>query len=272
MENEILRADVALVRRGLAPSRERAQALIAGGLAYQNGRPLTKPAQKIAPEDDLQVLGSDRPYVSRGGLKLEKALKVFGVAVDGVIALDVDASTGGFTDVLLQNGAAKVYAVDVGHDQLDPSLRTDPRVVSMEGVNARQLPVDSFDPLPTLAVMDVSFISIRLILPGLFSLLGETGRVLALIKPQFEAGRANIGKGGVVTRPDVHEAVLRSIVEFVPPLGWRVNALDYSPISGGDGNLEFLADLMPVQSAGPGPAPESIRNLVKAARAALSGK
>ena len=204
MDNELLRADVALVRRGLAPSRERAQALIAGGLAYHNGRLLTKPAQKIAPEDDVRVLGSDQPYVSRGGLKLEKALKVFSVAAEGVVALDVGASTGGFTDVLLQNGAAKVYAVDVGHDQLDASLRKHPRVVSMEGINARRLPVERFDPLPTLAVMDVSFISIRLILPGLFSLLGENGRVLALIKPQFEAGRANIGKGGVVTKPGVH--------------------------------------------------------------------
>lgn len=272
MDNELLRADVALVRRGLAPSRERAQALIAGGLAYHNGHLLSKPAQKIAPEDEVRVLGSDRPYVSRGGLKLEKALKVFGVAAEGVVALDVGASTGGFTDVLLQNGAAKVYAVDVGHDQLDPSLRGHPRVVSMEGINARCLPVERFNPLPTLAVMDVSFISIRLILPGLFSLLGENGRVLALIKPQFEAGRANIGKGGVVTKPGVHEAVLQSMADFVPTLGWKISALDFSPIAGGDGNLEFLADMLPAERAGTGPTPEEIRNLVKAARAALAGK
>ena len=162
--------------------------------------------------------------------------------------------------------------MDVGHDQLDASLRKHPRVVSMEGINARRLPVERFDPLPTLAVMDVSFISIRLILPGLFSLLGENGRVLALIKPQFEAGRANIGKGGVVTKPGVHEAVLQSMADFVPTLGWKISALDFSPIAGGDGNLEFLADMLPAERAGAGPTPEEIRNLVKTARAALAGK
>ena len=243
-ESETMRADTALAARGLAPSRERARALIERGLATVNGLAIDKPARRVSADDRLAVIGDTHPYVSRGGLKLEKALRVFGVDVNGLTCVDVGASTGGFTDVLLRNGARHVYAVDVGTAQLHESLRGDPRVTVMEKVNARTLTGSMFPVAPALAVMDVSFISIRLILPALFELLGPEGRVISLVKPQFEAGRQRIGKGGIVARADVHRDVLKEIVDFMPGFGWRVNRLDYSPITGGDGNLEFLADIV----------------------------
>ena len=245
MDGERMRADAALAARGLAASREKARALIDAGLVTLNGDTLDKPARKVAEGDVLRVLGVDHPYVSRGGLKLEKALRAFGVDVAGRVCLDVGASTGGFTDVLLRSGARLVYAVDVGAGQLHESLLGDGRVVSMERVNARALEPGMFPQMPTLAVMDVSFISIRLILPALFRVLGDGGRVVTLVKPQFEAGRQDVGKRGVVAKPQVHRRVLREIVAFPPTLGWRVRGLDFSPIAGGDGNLEFLADIVP---------------------------
>ena len=240
-----MRSDAALVARGLTPSRERARALIEAGLATVNGIPIDKPARRVTEADRLAVIGETHPYVSRGGMKLEKALRAFDADVSGLVCVDVGASTGGFTDVLLRNGARHVYAVDVGTAQLHESLRGDPRVTSMEQVNARTLTRAMFPNLPTLAVMDVSFISIRLILPALFEVLGENGRVISLIKPQFEAGRQRIGKNGIVSKPGTHRAVLKEIVDFTQALGWRVAALDFSPIAGGDGNLEFLADMKP---------------------------
>lgn len=265
-----LRADVALATRGLAVSRERAQSLIASGLVTLNGRALKKPSIRVSETDELKVLGSDYPYVSRGGLKLEKALKRFDIDPSGQICLDVGASTGGFTDVLLRNGAARVYAVDVGAGQLDPSLAADPRVVSMEHINARTLHTGQFPVVPSLAVMDVSFISIRLILPALFSLLGEDGRIVSLVKPQFEAGRQAPGKKGVVTSARIHIEVLQQIVDFAPTLGWTVRALDSSPITGTAGNLEFLADFMPfARCSDPAPAPDVIRRLVENAHRQL---
>lgn len=243
--SESMRADAALAARGLAESREKGRKLIEAGLAAVNGAVIAKPAQKVTEADVLTVLGQDQPWVGRGGLKLEKALKVFGVDPAGRVCLDIGASTGGFTDVLLQNGAARVYAVDVGAGQLHPSLLRDPRVVNMEHVNARALAADMFDPLPTLAVMDVSFISIKLILPAALGLLGPGGRMVTLVKPQFEAGRTNIGKRGIVSGAAVHAAVLRDLAAFVPTLGWTLRGLDFSPIAGGSGNIEFLADLAP---------------------------
>jgi len=243
--DETMRADAALAARGLAPSRERARALIESGLATVNGIPIDKPARRVTETDRLAVVGETHPYVSRGGLKLEKALRVFDADVSSLVCVDVGASTGGFTDLLLRNGARHVYAVDVGTAQLHESLRIDPRVTSMERVNARALDRAMFPEPPTLAVMDVSFISIRLILPALFEVLGEKGRVICLIKPQFEAGRQRIGKNGIVSKPGTHRAVLKETVDFVQALGWRVVALDFSPIAGGDGNLEFLADMRP---------------------------
>ena len=251
MEDNAMRADAAIAARGLAASREKARGLIEAGLVTLNGAAIKKPAQKVRECDVLCVLGAEHPYVSRGGLKLEKALKVFGVDVRGRVCVDIGASTGGFTDVLLQNGASLVYAVDVGTGQLDAKLRDDPRVVSMERVNARALDASMFAERPTLGVMDVSFISIRLILPAALAALGNEGRMITLVKPQFEAGRQAVGKGGIVSRSEIHRQVLRELVAFAPTLGWRVRALDFSPISGGDGNIEFLADIAP-EKAGAG--------------------
>ena len=263
MENDNrIRCDVALVGRGLAVSRERAQALIANGLVTLNGKTLAKPSVKVSDEDVLEVHGQEHPYVSRGGLKLEKALRVFGVDPAGMTCMDIGASTGGFTDVLLKNGAGQVYAIDVGTGQLDPSLACDPRVVSMEHTNARQLSSRLFSEQPTLAVMDGPFIPIRLILPAALTFLRDNGRMFSLIKPQFEAGPKNIGKKGIVSDPKVHMDVLRQIVEFTRTLGWRVRALDFSPIAGTSGNLEFLGDFVPAAACQTEPTPEEIRSLV----------
>ncbi len=239
------RADLALVARGLAPSRERAQALILAGRVYVREQRVDKPSVPIAPEDELVLRGEDSQWASRGALKLEKALRVFSPRVEGQVALDVGAAAGGFTDVLLRAGAAHVYAIDVGYGQLDWRLRQDERVTVMERVNARHLTRDHFDRQPALAVMDVSFISIRLILPALFDILGSSGQVISLIKPQFEAGRGQVGKRGVVREARTHEQVLRDIRDAVGAAGWHLARLDYSPITGPKGNIEFLADLKP---------------------------
>lgn len=269
-DEKLLRADVALFARGLAVSRERAQSLIASGLVTLNRKPLNKPSVRVSDADVLEVLGSDYPYVSRGGLKLEKALQRFHVDPTGCVCLDVGASTGGFTDVLLRSGAKRVYAVDVGAGQLDASLAADARVVSMEHTNARTLNASQFPILPTLAVMDVSFISIRLILPALFALLGDEGRVVSLVKPQFEAGPQHLGKKGVVGSARVHLDVLRQIVDFAPTLGWTVRAMESSPIAGTAGNLEFLADFVPLsRCVEPAPTPEALRALVESAHRQL---
>ena len=260
---DLTRADAALAARGLAPSREKARALIEAGLVTVNGVPIAKPARKVGPDDVLTVTGETCPYVSRGGLKLKKALDAFGARVDGAVCLDVGASTGGFTDVLLREGAAKVYAVDVGTNQLDPRLRADSRVVCMEKINARTLSRELFPEPPSIAVMDVSFISIRLILPALFALLGPAGRVISLVKPQFEAGRADVGKGGIVSSPRVHRRVLTEIAAFPEALGWRVRAMAVSPITGGDGNVEFLADMLPAGACDRAVTPDEIDALVK---------
>jgi len=267
--NGLMRADAALRARGLADSRQRAQALIEQGLATVNGRIIAKSSEKVGPEDALAVLGTDHPWVGRGGLKLEKALKSFQIDPAGRVCMDIGASTGGFTDVLLQNGASRVYAIDVGAGQLAPRLASDDRVVVMEHTNARALTAEMFPAKPTLAVMDVSFISIRLILPAALKVLGGEGRMVSLVKPQFEVGRSGVGKGGIVSDPRAHIAVLREITDFVPSLGWYLRAVDFSPITGGDGNLEFLADLMP--GCGENVTLEVISRVVAQAHAALSG-
>ena len=268
-ETEKLRADVALFARGLAPSRERARALIEAGLVYAGGAQVKKAAQQVSAEDALEVRGEVCPYVSRGGFKLERALRSFHVDVRGMVCIDVGASTGGFTDVLLQNGAERVYAVDVGTAQLDPKIEADARVVKMEQTNARTLTRELFAPPPTLGVMDVSFISILKILPALRQVLGDGGRLISLIKPQFEAGRELLGKKGVVSKPAVHERVLRDVISLAPECGWRVRALDFSPIKGGDGNLEFLADFVPDDGRQPIPDAQQIRELVRRAHEAM---
>lgn len=271
-EDGKLRADVALCARALAPSRERAQALIAASLVYMNGAAVKKPSLKVGESDVLEVRGQWCPYVSRGGFKLEKALTVFGVNAKDAVAIDIGASTGGFTDVLLQNGAKLVYAVDVGTDQLHPSIAANPRVVSMEQTNARRLTREHFPVPPVLGVMDVSFISIRKLLPALRQILGDSGRLVSLIKPQFEAGRESLGKKGVIASAAVHERVLRDVAAFAPECGWRVRAFDFSPIAGTQGNMEFLADFVPDDGKQLSPDDRTIRELVARAHRELRNK
>lgn len=244
--HERTRADVALVERGLATSREKAQALIMSGAVYIREVKVLKPSTLVMPEDPLLVKSNANPYVSRGALKLEKALRKFGVDPTGLVALDIGAATGGFTDVLLHAGARRVFAVDVGYGQLDWKIRTDPRVTVMERTNARYLTPAQLDgEMPSLTVMDVSFISVKLILPVAASLMEKRGHFCILIKPQFEAGREHVGKKGVVRDPAVHESVIRTVRDFAPTFGYGMAALDYSPIKGPEGNIEYIACLKP---------------------------
>jgi len=235
-----LRADLLLVEQGLAPSRERAQAMIRAGQVTADGKPVTKPAAQIEETAALALSGEVLPFVSRGGLKLAKAVQKYAIDLTGLTAMDVGASTGGFTDCMLQAGASRVYAIDVGTAQLVPSLRDDARVVVMEQHNAREMTPDWFDVSPQFAATDVSFISVRLILPQMYACLAEHAQAVILVKPQFEAGRERIGKNGVVRDRRVHEDVLRETAEFAKALGFTVEALDFSPITGPQGNIEFL--------------------------------
>ena len=248
------RLDQRLTELGLAESREKAKATIMSGLVYVNGQKSDKPGTPVADDAEIEVRGAACPYVSRGGFKLAKALESFGIAPEGWVCIDCGASTGGFTDVLLKNGAAKVYAVDVGYGQLAWSLRTDGRVVVMERTNARGLTPDMFPERMDMAVMDLSFISIRLVLPAVRALVNDGARCVCLIKPQFEAGKADVGKKGVVRDRAVHERVLREMTEFFPTAGWKLTGLDYSPIRGPEGNIEYLACLSAEE--GPGVEPD----------------
>jgi 23S rRNA (cytidine1920-2'-O)/16S rRNA (cytidine1409-2'-O)-methyltransferase len=238
-----VRLDALLVERGLAASRERARALILAGSVRVNGQPAAKAGIAVARDADIAVAVPDHPYVGRGGLKLAHALEVFAVPVEGRLALDIGASTGGFTDVLLQRGAPRVVALDVGHGQLDWKLRSDPRVILLERVNARSLgPADlpedtrQFD----IITIDVSFISLRHILPVLAPLLREGADVIALVKPQFEAGRAEVGKGGIVRDETVQRRVVEEVAAAANALGLRRAGMAESPIAGMEGNREFL--------------------------------
>ena len=240
------RVDVLAYKQGLFETREQAKRGVMAGLVVSvlNGERFDKPGEKIDEGTELKLKGEKLKYVSRGGLKLEKALQVFNISVEGLITIDIGASTGGFTDVMLQNGAALVYAVDVGTNQLVWKLRQDERVRSMEQYNFRYAEKDDFtEGLPSFASIDVSFISLRLILPALNKVLADGGQVVALVKPQFEAGREAIGKNGIVRDRDVHEKVLKDVVSFAMEYGFTVRGLDFSPIQGGHGNIEFLAYL-----------------------------
>ena len=244
------RVDVALVERGLAQSREKAQALVMSGVVYIGENKVDKASTQVTPEDELIVRQTGTGYVSRGALKLEKGLAVFGVEAKGRVAMDLGASTGGFTDVLLQNGAAHVYAIDVGYGQLDWKLRNDPRVTVMERTNARYLTADDLPLRPTLGVMDVSFISITKILPAAAAIMGENGEFISLIKPQFEAGRDRVGKKGVVRDAQVHLDVVKEILHFIDAdMGWTAQNLSFSPIKGPEGNIEFLVHILPKERA-----------------------
>ena len=237
------RLDVVLVEKNLAPSRSKAQAIIMSGEVYVNNQKVDKAGTLIDPELPIEVRGSSCPYVSRGGLKLEKALRVFGVDPTGYVCSDSGASTGGFTDCLLQQGARKVFAIDVGYGQLAWKLREDPRVVCMERTNIRYVkPEDLGEPLD-LSVVDVSFISLRIVLPAIRALLKPEGQVLCLIKPQFEAGKEKVGKKGVVRDPQTHLEVLQAFVALAGELGFTIRNITYSPVKGPEGNIEFLAHL-----------------------------
>jgi 23S rRNA (cytidine1920-2'-O)/16S rRNA (cytidine1409-2'-O)-methyltransferase len=240
------RLDVLLVERGLVPSRERARALILAGQVRVEGQPATKAGASVSPDAAVLVLAPEQPYVSRGGLKLAAALDAFGIEVQGRQALDIGASTGGFTDVLLQRGATRVLAIDVGHGQLDWRLRNDPRVIVIERLNARALTPDQLPPgarLFDIVTIDVSFISLRHILPVVPPLLAPGADVIALVKPQFEAGRAEVGKGGIVRDPEVQARAVEGIAAAADTLGLTRSGQVESPITGMEGNREFLLHL-----------------------------
>ena len=237
------RLDVLLVEKGLCESRSRAQTVIMSGEVYVNGQKSDKPGTPTDVEAEIEIRGNACPYVSRGGLKLEKALRDFGVDPTGLTCLDSGASTGGFTDCLLQNGAKQVFAIDVGYGQLAWSIRTDPRVVCMERTNIRYVTPEQLGTPVQLTVIDVSFISLRIVLPAVKALLSADGQIICLIKPQFEAGKENVGKKGVVRDPAVHQAVLNSFLQLADELQMTVCNLTFSPVKGPEGNIEFLGHL-----------------------------
>lgn len=239
MSQERPRADRLLVERGHFESRARAQAAIAAGLVRADDRPVLRPSDRIDPGARIEAT-QPHPFVSRGGVKLAAALDAFGLDPEGCVCLDVGASTGGFTDVLLGRGAAHVYAVDVGRDQFHRSLRGHPRVTSLEGTDARDLDRTIIPLAPALVAIDVSFISLRLVVPALVPLMAENAKLVALIKPQFEAGRERIGRGGIVRDTATHDAVCSEIENVLGGLGFARLGLTPSPVTGGDGNREFL--------------------------------
>ncbi len=237
----MMRLDALLVNKGLAPSRERAKELIKNGQVSVNGTVISKAAAETPEDADITITGEKLKYVSRGGLKLEKAVDHFSLLLDDLTCMDIGASTGGFTDVMLQNGAKKVFAVDVGTDQLHPSLKADSRVVSMEQTNIRNLtPAMIGNEIIDFVSIDVSFISLKLVLPVVKNLLKPGGNCVCLIKPQFEAGKQRLGKNGVVKDKKVHEAVKTEVSECAEALGFKVKGITESPIRGPEGNTEFL--------------------------------
>lgn len=235
------RLDQLLVTQGLAQSRERAKALVMAGQVYVNGQKADKAGEMVSESASIELRGGDLPYVSRGGLKLEKALAVFGVVVEGKVCMDIGASTGGFTDCLLQNGAAKVYAVDVGYGQLAWKLRTDHRVVNWERTNIRHVTAEQVSEPIALFVADVSFISLKHLFPVMAALAAHNATAVTLVKPQFEAGRDKVGKKGVVREAAVHKEVLEKVLNLGKENGLVPLAIDFSPVQGPEGNIEFIA-------------------------------
>ena len=264
------RLDAILISKGLFESREKARGAIMAGLVYVNGERADKPGTPYDPDCPVEIKGNPIPYVSRGGLKLEKAIRTFQINLEGLTCVDVGASTGGFTDVMLKNGAKKVYSVDVGYGQLAWELRNDPRVVCMERTNFRYVTSEQIPENLDFGSVDVSFISLRLILPPLKALLKPEGNVVCLIKPQFEAGRSKVGKKGVVRDPKVHEEVIHTIIDAAVEMGFGVAGLSFSPITGPEGNIEYLLHLTnsDVESS----AGISISDTVRNAHATLSGR
>lgn len=242
-----IRLDIALTQKGLVESREKAKALIMAGQVYLNGQKELKAGATVKPDDEIEVRGSRNPFVSRGGLKLQKAAEKFDIDLSGCVCMDIGASTGGFTDCMLSHNAKKVYAIDVGYGQLAWKLRTDERVVNMERTNFRYVTHEQIPEDIDFASVDVSFISLKIILPVLRELLKSDGQAVCLIKPQFEAGKEKIGKKGVVRDPQVHVEVVENIVSFAIESGFNVKNLDFSPIKGPEGNIEYL---MHIQKSG----------------------
>lgn len=238
------RLDVLLVKRGLAESREKAKAVIMSGIVYVDGQKEDKAGQTFADTANIEVRGSTLKYVSRGGLKLEKAMECFDVSVKDKVCMDIGASSGGFTDCMLQNGAKKVYAVDVGHGQLAWKLRNDTRVVVMEKTNIRYVKPEDIGESIDFASIDVSFISLSKVLPAAYNLLGERGEIVALIKPQFEAGREKVGKKGVVREKSTHIEVIQNCFAYAKENGFFVRELEFSPVKGPEGNIEYLYHLV----------------------------
>ena len=238
------RLDVLLVKRGLAESREKAKAVIMSGIVYVDGQKEDKAGQTFADTANIEVRGSTLKYVSRGGLKLEKAMECFDVSVKDKVCMDIGASSGGFTDCMLQNGAKKVYAVDVGHGQLAWKLRNDTRVVVMEKTNIRYVKPEDIGESIDFASIDVSFISLSKVLPAAYNLLGECGEIVALIKPQFEAGREKVGKKGVVREKSTHIEVIQNCFAYAEENGFFVRELEFSPVKGPEGNIEYLYHLV----------------------------
>ena len=253
-----MRLDTLLVERGHATSREKARAIIMSGVVFVQNQRMDKPGTMVADDTELEIRGAVMPYVSRGGFKLEKALDAFGVDVTDKCCIDCGASTGGFTDCLLQRGARFVYAVDVGYGQLDWKLRQDARVKVYERTNIRHMTPDDLGEAPSLAVIDVSFISLRIVLPAVHALLTEDGETICLVKPQFEAGREHVGKKGVVRDPEIHKRVLEQFLQDAGDAGFDVLALDFSPIKGPEGNIEYLAHLKTCRGGVIPPAPHAI--------------
>ena len=263
-----IRLDQYLVQHGLIQSRERAKAMIMSGVVFVNEQKVDKAGEMIKDDAKVEVRGHDIGYVSRGGLKLEKAMQCFPLTPKGKVCMDIGASTGGFTDCLLQKGAKKVFAIDVGYGQLAWSIRQDPRVVCMERTNIRYVtPEDLGEPLD-LSVVDVSFISLKIVLPAIQKLLKPTGQVLCLIKPQFEAGKGKVGKKGVVRDPAVHEEVLQNFLALAAELELTVRNLTFSPVRGPEGNIEFLGHLSMEPQGGITP---DVPALVAQAHAELRG-
>lgn len=234
------RLDVLLVEKGLAPSREKAKAIIMAGIVYVDGNKEDKAGTTFPVNAVIEIKGKTLPYVSRGGLKLEKAMQKFPITLSGKVCMDVGSSTGGFTDCMLQNGATKVYAIDVGHGQLAWKLRNDERVVCMEKTNIRYVVPEDIDELAAFSSIDVSFISLTKVLLPVKNLLTEDGQVVCLIKPQFEAGREKVGKKGIVRDRDVHEEVIRMVMDYASSIDFYPLALDFSPVKGPEGNIEYL--------------------------------
>ena len=260
------RLDVLLTEQGYADTRSKAQAIIMSGQVYVNGQKADKPGVSYEETVELEVRGAVCPYVSRGGLKLEKALRDFGVKPEGYVCSDSGASTGGFTDCLLQQGASKVFAIDVGYGQLDWKIRSDPRVVVMERTNIRYVTPDQLGEPLDLSVIDVSFISLKIVLPAIKALLKPTGQVLCLIKPQFEAGKEKVGKKGVVRDKATHQEVLDSFVALADELNFTILGLTFSPVKGPEGNIEFLGHLTLAEAEGIRP---DTADVVEQAHAAL---